>query len=101
MVIYNIEESKKKSGKDRDLVDLEIIKDVFKISIKDETFEIVKSFRMGRKMNSDTIESLRSRPVLIKLFDETEKWSLLRNAKELRDDERWEKTIGISLDLCI
>ena len=100
LVIYNLEESKKQSGKDRDLEDLEKIKDVFKNNMKVENFQIVKSFRMGRKVNSDSVEGARSRPILIKLSDEAEKWNLLKNAKELRDAEGWKRKIGISLDLC-
>ena len=55
-------------------------------------------FRIGRKMES--VESVRPRPILIKLSDENEKWSLLKGAKELRNAEGWRKKIGISLDLC-
>ena len=100
LVIYNLEESKKQFGKDRDLEDLERIKDIFNNSIKVENFQIVKSFRMGRKQDSNTNENTRSRPVLIKMSDEKEKWNVLKNAKELKDAEGWKKKIGISPDLC-
>ena len=55
-------------------------------------------FRIGRK--TETVESARPRPILMKLGVESEKWSLHKDAKELRNAEGWRKKIGISLDLC-
>ena len=100
LVIYNLEESKKQSGRDRDLDDLVRIKDVVNNNIKVDNFEIVKSFRMGKKLESNTNENQRPRPILIKLSEERDKWNILRNAKELRNAEGWQKKIGISPDLC-
>ena len=98
LLIYNLEESKKGNFNDQNTDDTDRIKDLFRNSVKVSNFEIVKMFRIGRKMESDG--SVRPRPILIKLSDENEKWSLLKGAKELRNAEGWRKKIGISLDLC-
>ena len=98
LIIYNLEESKKDNINDQNTDDADRIKELFRNTIKVSSFEIVKIFRIGRK--TETVDTVRQRPMLIKFSEESEKWSILKGAKELRNAEGWRKKIGISLDLC-
>ena len=99
LIIYNLDESNKEKSNDQNKEDQDRLKDLFTNNLKVQNFEMVKVFRLGRR--GEAANNVRPRPILVKLTDESEKWSLLRSAKELKNADGWKRKIGISPDLCL
>ena len=90
IVLYNISESMKQNAKERDKEDLEKTKELISQGIKVEGCRIEKIIRLGR-----TTKEIRSRPILVKMKEEGDKWNLLKNA------EGWQKKVGVSTDISV
>ena len=93
IVLYNISESTKQNAKERE-EDLAKTKELISQGIKVEGCRIEKIIRLGR-----TTEGVRSRPFLVKMEEQGDKWNVLKNAKNLKNAEGWQKKVGVSADL--
>ena len=82
IVLYNISESTKQNAKERDEEDLAKTKELISQGIKVEGCRIEKMIRLGR-----TTEGVRSRPILVKMEEQGDKWNVLKNAKNLKNAE--------------
>ena len=82
IVLYNISESTKQNAKEREEEDLAKTKELISQGIKVEGCCIEKIIRFGR-----TTEGLRSRPILVKMEEQGDKWNVLKNAKNLKNAE--------------
>lgn len=97
LVLYNVPESNKQQDKEKQDEDMAFCWDIFEnsLGLEKESFNIRTVTRMGRNV----IEG-RNRPILVKLTEEHEKWTIIKNAKRMKDEQDpIKKRIGIALDL--
>ena len=97
VVIYNIPESDKQNGKDRQEDDSIVCQGLLEnsLGITQDEARIQKVVRLGK-----TPSQGRNRPILLMLRDEGEKYAILRNAKNLKNErDPAIRKIGISPDL--
>ena len=116
IVLYNMKESQNTNPKDREAEDESECRKLFNESLQIGNINIVKVIRLGKREETQESESneeaqpqadaqpqtlsLRKRPLLVKLNNEHDKWKILKNAKNLKHEQREErKNIGISKDL--
>ena len=96
LILYNIPEVNASSSKERvKEEDMKKVQTIFKDGMNKNHVNILKVMRLGKRRE----EADYKRPVLVKLENEEEKWSVLKEARNLRNAENWMKKVGISLDL--
>lgn len=94
IIMYNVPESDKEDNEERIQEDHDKAKDLIDNSLHVKGYAMEKLVRLGKKMEN------RNRPLLIKLRNEREKWEIIKNAKNLKDErDVLKKKVGISLDL--
>ena len=95
LIFYNIKESNY-SNQDRNADnDFEICSKVIYEEIAVESFTIMHMMRLGKTSNND-----KPRPILIQFRTESEKWEILRKAKNLRHSRRY-GIIYVSRDMTL
>ncbi|KAK3889080.1 hypothetical protein Pcinc_006955 [Petrolisthes cinctipes] len=95
VVLYNVPESSQNEVQSRIDEDLSRCNDLFENSLRVKECRIERVSRLGRPR-----EDNRSRPMLVQLRSEDEKWSILTSARNLKHETNPEKKkIGISKDL--
>ncbi|KAK4328797.1 hypothetical protein Pmani_000816 [Petrolisthes manimaculis] len=95
VVLYDVPESSQNEVQSRIDDDLSRCNDLFETSLRVRECNIERVSRLGRPR-----EDNRSRPMLVQLRSEDEKWSILTSAKNLKQETNPEKKkIGISKDL--
>lgn len=80
--------------------DKEMCKDVVEnsLGLEESDYKIVKVIRLGKKRE----EGAKPRPMLIKLEEEEQKWNIIKNARNLKDEmDLIKKNIGISRDMTV
>ena len=98
LILYGLEEGKEKDDTINKEEDLKKTKDLFKyvnpeVSLKD--LKASNITRIGYKKSSE--DNPKPRPVKVELDSVDSKWQLIKNAKKLKDEEKY-KNIGISFD---
>lgn len=99
IVLYKIPEPTSENAVEREQDDQGKCKDLFEnsLGLEDRSYTIEKVIRLGKKREDGTV-----RPLLVKLKEENEKWTVLGKAKNLRLERNPQKRmIGISLDLTV
>lgn len=92
VVLYNVPESSHNEIQSRIDEDVSMCNDLFENSLRVKEYRIEKVSRLGRPR-----EDNRSRPVLVQMRSEDEKWSILSSARNLKHETDPEKKkIGIS-----
>lgn len=97
LVMYKVPESDKQDPGEKQADDLAYCQDIIEnsLGIDRRTYEIADISRMGRAGTAHG-----SRPLLIKMTRDHEKWGILRKAKELKHErDPVKRRIGISPDL--
>ena len=97
LVIYNVPESKKLKWREREAEDEASINDLLKVGVKEERYKIHKVIRLGKR--EETCGNNRLRPLMVRLQDETQKWDILKQARNLKYAVGWHKKVGIAEDL--
>ena len=97
LVIYNLDESEKRVGAEREEEDRAKIRDLLDNGVKEKQYKILKVIRLGKKGTENS--NNYKRPVLIKLENEQQKWDILKSTKNLKNASGWMKNTGISQDL--
>ena len=102
LVLYNIKESGKEMGAERQAEDTVVCKEIFQVGLglNPENFNVEGVFRLGGRISGEDGQELKPRPVLVKLGEERVKWHILSKAKELSKSLHvdWKK-VRISPDL--
>ena len=80
LIIYNLAESIKENAKDREKDDVSECMKIFQEGLNVNQYEIEKIFRLGKSNTTND----KPRPLLVKLKSASDKWNLLRKAKNLR-----------------
>ena len=94
VVLYNVPESTKEDPKERQSDDMVRCCDLFEGLLRVMDVKMESTVRMGKK------EEGRKCLLLVKLSNESEKKSILANAKNLKGEENpWKKRVGISRDM--
>ena len=96
LILYEVQESQKESGQDREEDDKEKCKKIFANGLGMNGVNIEKVVRLGKRYNRDEeVQRLRPRPMLVKLSTKEEKFDILKNAKNLArtQDEVMKKVI--------
>lgn len=106
LILYNVKESQKKIGKEREHEDLNICKKIFEEGIHENEYNITKVIRLGKlkvKENNEdedeVSEEIKPRPLLVKLETPYEKWNLIKKAKNLRNAEDGIRRVIVAPDL--
>lgn len=83
LVLYNMEESTKDLGMDREEEDRGMCQKIFADGLKVEhsKYQVKKVIRLGKRREADA----KPRPLLVQLSSSEEKWMLLRQAKLLKN----------------
>lgn len=94
LIVFNMPESDKQLGKDREKEDVERCDLVFNNILQVEGCKIEKVFRLGKKQEG------KIRPTLVKLEEEHSKWHIISKAKNLKQEEdEVIKRLIIALDM--
>ncbi|KAK4319993.1 hypothetical protein Pmani_009115 [Petrolisthes manimaculis] len=94
LILFNVPESNKEEGKDREKEDVEVCEDLFSRNLQVESFRIEKVIRLGKKTQG------RHRPTMVKMEEEKTKWHIVAQGKKLRDSTNAViQKIGIAPDL--
>lgn len=80
LVLYNVNESRNAIPKERQKEDETICEDVFSHDLKVESFHIEQVVRLGKVRMDDK----RPRPLLVKLKEASEKYNILKEARNIR-----------------
>lgn len=105
LVMYNIPDANKIDDKEQVDEDLATCYDIIENSLglrKDEYHvqEIVRLGKPRNERNNREENRPRNRPILVKLANEKEKWTVLKKARNLRDEtDPVKKRVGIAPDL--
>ena len=91
MIIYNVTESANQDPKARADFDIRICDEIVRKELKIDV-EFIKIFRLGEKSDN------KIRPILVCFRGETQKWRVLKAAKELRNSDKF-KNIFIAKDM--
>ena len=94
IIMYNVKESRKERPEERIKDDSDLVSDIIEHSLETTDYNIEQVIRLGKAENG------RTRPLLVKLRTEKQKWNVIKNAKKLKNatnDDR--KKIGIALDM--
>ena len=86
LVLYNVEESNKENGRDREADDKILTDRVFKEGVGINEYQIKSIIRLGKRNEGIN----KPRPLLIKLDNSEQKWLILKNAKKLNKCTRQE-----------
>ena len=98
LVLYNLKESSEEGAVTRERDDLLKVVDIFKNGVRQPEVLIEKVIRMGKRPEGENAD--RKRPLLVRLKEgEGNKWTILKNAKNLKNAPEWMRKIGISQDL--
>ena len=83
LIMYNVEESEKDEGVQRQTEDHEKIQIILKegIKISEHAYHLKKALRLGKRREIGD----KPRPLLIKFESPAEKWAILKKAKELKN----------------
>lgn len=96
VIIFNLPESNKEQGKDRELDDKQTCEQVFERTLNVGGCKIEKVFRLGKKQDA------KVRPTMVKFEDEVSKWQIISKAKYLKEQkDETIKGLIISLDLTL
>ena len=99
IIMYNVKESTKPNGKDREKDDQDIYTKVYEHCVKGEKkADIEKIVRLGKVVRSSD-EETRTRPLLIKFKNVSDKWKLLKNARNMKNAPEVCKKVIIAPDL--
>lgn len=101
LVLYQVKESNKVNGKDREADDRSACEKIFKEGIGEEDFQIKSIYRLGRKIENERNSSSKPRPLLVRLENSDQKWQILRNAKKLGRSTSDMKKCIVAPDLTI
>ena len=94
LVLYNVPESEKNESNDRKNEDNSFCNKLFRNGVQINDFSIVQVIRLGKVRNDN-----RPRPLLVKCGNSREKWSILRNAKNLKHCSENLKKVIITPDM--
>ena len=94
LIIFNIAESSNNMAKKREHDDYLTTCEILEYGVKVTNFEINKVICLG-KSNPD---SNKPRPLLVKLATASQKWNIIKNAKNLKDAANGMNKVGIAPD---
>ena len=99
LVLYNVSESEKQTGQEKEQDDLEFCESIIKDGVGMEIpLDIQEVVRLGKHTNAQQL--VKPRPILVKFKDSRVKWQILKNAKNLkRTDIEEFKNVFIAPDL--
>lgn len=87
LVIYQVDESDREQGQDRELDDKQKCKEIFETGVGVPGVEVEKLIRLGKKPSriEDGNRTPNPRPLLVILKSTTEKFEILKKARNLKD----------------
>ena len=94
LVSYNIREDDSNDPHEREEYDRSTAEEIITDGIKIKEYKINKVIRMGKKDPGNK----HPRPLLVKLDSIAQKWSIIKNAKNLKDDE-YMCIVSVALDM--
>ena len=96
-VIYNLPESNREFGGDREEEDTEHVSYIIYNGIQVGEYQITKTIRLGKR----DLSKNTPRPLLVKMLNPMQKWNIVKSAKNLKYAEAKYRNIGIMPDLDI
>ena len=81
LIIYNLKESQRDIGKDRERDDVKICSKLMRDGLHIRNVEFQKIIRLGKRRSE---ENAKPRPLLLQLSSVREKWNILKQIKKLR-----------------
>ena len=97
LVLYNVQESCKKTSIDQDDEDKANVEDLFENGVKVNNFGAIQTIRLG---NRTKLVNAKPRPLLVKLKDEFCSRKILYNAVGLKYcNNSWMRNVGITVEL--
>ena len=92
LIVYGLEESKRNNGRDREIDDKEMCKELFTKELNVKEAQVVNTVRLGKRAQCEADENegnFKPRPLLVELTQAKHKFELLKRCKQLRNSEEF------------
>lgn len=99
LVFYNMKESQKTEGKEREEDDRALCQRIINHCMKGENLRMAKVIRLGKIIQERENNPPRPRPLLVKFESTSDRWNLLKNARNMKDISEDLQRVNIAPDL--